>query len=102
MKILFFFFLVFHTLYNTDENVFLGVSNGSGKTTCAEFAILRLFSDEKLKEIPESKCVYITPKEELAEIVRKDWNNRFGMIERKVVILTGETPTDLKLLANVS
>ncbi|CAF4909304.1 unnamed protein product, partial [Rotaria sp. Silwood1] len=46
---------VFNTLYNTDENVFLGASTGCGKTICAEFAILRLFSNEKLKENPEPK-----------------------------------------------
>ncbi|CAF3930211.1 unnamed protein product [Rotaria magnacalcarata] len=90
---------VFNTLYNTDDNVFLGASTGCGKTICAEFAILRLFSNEKLKEVPEPKCVYVTPKEELAEIVRQDWDRRFATIDRKVVMLTGETATDLKLIA---
>ncbi|CAF0840833.1 unnamed protein product [Adineta steineri] len=89
----------FNTLYNTDDNVFLGASTGCGKTICAEFAILRLFSNEKLKENPEPKCVYVTPKEELAEIVRQDWDRRFATIGRKVVLLTGETATDLKLIA---
>jgi pre-mRNA-splicing helicase BRR2 len=93
---------VFNTLYNTDDNVFLGASTGSGKTICAEFAILRLFSNEKLKENPEPKCVYVTPKEELAEIVRQDWDRRFATIGRKVVMLTGETATDLKLIAKVN
>ena len=90
---------VFNTLYSTDDNVFLGASTGCGKTICAEFAILRLFSAEKLKDLPEPKCVYVTPKEELAEIVRQDWDRRFGSIGRKVVMLTGETATDLKLIA---
>ncbi len=89
-------------MYNTDENVFLGASTGSGKTICAEFAILRLFSNEKLQENPEPKCVYVTPKEELAEIVRQDWERRFATIGRKVVLLTGETATDLKLIAKVN
>jgi len=90
---------VFNTLYNTDDNVFLGVSSiGSGKRICAEFGILRLFS----KEISEPKCVYITPKEELAEIVRQDWNRRFATIDRKVVMLTGETTIDLKLITKVN
>jgi pre-mRNA-splicing helicase BRR2 len=90
---------VFNTLYNTDDNVFLGASTGSGKTICAEFAILRLFSNEKLKENSEPKCVYVTPKEELAEIIRQDWDRRFATIGRKTVMLTGETATDLKLIA---
>jgi pre-mRNA-splicing helicase BRR2 len=95
------YFLVFNTLYSTDDNVFLGASTGCGKTICAEFAILRLFSNEKLKENPEPKCVYVTPKEELAEIIRQDWDRRFATIGRKVVMLTGETATDLKLIAKV-
>ncbi|CAF4077206.1 unnamed protein product, partial [Rotaria sordida] len=65
----------------------------------AEFAILRLFSNEKLKENPQPKCVYVTPKEELAEIVRQDWDRRFATIGRKVVMLTSETGTDLKLIS---
>jgi pre-mRNA-splicing helicase BRR2 len=93
--------LVFNTLYNTDDNVFLGATTGCGKTICAEFAILRLFSAEKLKDIAEPKCVYVTPKEELAEIIRQDWDRRFTTIGRKVVMLTGETTTDLKLIAKV-
>jgi len=90
---------VFNTLYNTDENLFIGASAGCGKTICAEFAILRLFSPEKLKENPEPKCIYVTPKEELAEIIRHDWEQRFASLGRKVVVLTGETATDLKLIA---
>ncbi len=32
---------VFQALYTTDENVFIGAPAGSGKTICAEFALLR-------------------------------------------------------------
>ena len=41
----------------------------------------------------------MTPKEELAEIVRQDWDRRFATLDRKVVLLTGETATDLELIA---
>lgn len=102
LNFLSFFLQVFNTLYNTDDNVFVGASTGCGKTICAEFAMLRLFSDEKCKDNPEPKCVYITPKEEMAEIVRKNWDTRFGGLGRKVVVLTGENATDLKLIARVS
>lgn len=40
----------FHTLYHTDENVLLGAPTGSGKTICAEIAMMRLFN-----EYPQSK-----------------------------------------------
>lgn len=33
---------VFTALYNTDDNCLVAAPTGSGKTACAEFAILRL------------------------------------------------------------
>ncbi|XP_054164003.1 U5 small nuclear ribonucleoprotein 200 kDa helicase-like [Oppia nitens] len=87
---------VFNSLYNTDDNVFVGAPNGSGKTVCAEFAILRLLTIQQ----NDSKCVYVTPKEQLAAIVYADWTHKFGLLlNKKVVLLTGEMATDLKLLA---
>jgi len=41
-------FQVFNTVYNSDDNVFVGAPTGSGKTICAEFAILRWFSRASL------------------------------------------------------
>ena len=58
-------FSVFNTVYNSDDNVFVGAPTGSGKTICAEFAILRM-----LLQNSEGRCVYITPMEALAEQVR--------------------------------
>lgn len=55
---------VFNALYNTDDDVFVGGPNGSGKTICAEFAILRMFS-----AAPDSRCVFVTPIQALAEQV---------------------------------
>lgn len=85
---------VFNTVYNSNDNVFIGAPTGSGKTICAEFAILRLFS-----QIPEGRCVYVTPKEALAEQIYNDWNKFSLLLNKKVVLLTGETGIDLKLLA---
>uniref|UniRef100_A0A672S7A1 BRR2 homolog n=1 Tax=Sinocyclocheilus grahami TaxID=75366 RepID=A0A672S7A1_SINGR len=79
------------TLYNSDDNVFVGAPTGSGKTICAEFAILRM-----LLHNSEGRCVYITPIEALVFI---DWHQKFQeTLNKKVVLLTGETSTDLKLL----
>ncbi|CAB4026821.1 U5 small nuclear ribonucleo 200 kDa helicase [Paramuricea clavata] len=86
---------VFNTLYNSEENVFIGAPTGSGKTICAEFAVLHMFAIN-----PNSRCVYVTPLQSLADQVYADWHSKFGVqLQKNVVILTGETSADLKLLA---
>ncbi|KAH9520256.1 hypothetical protein Btru_060375 [Bulinus truncatus] len=82
-------------LLKSDENVFVGAPTGSGKTICGEFSILRMFSQNT-----EGRCVYVAPLDALAQQIYQDWHNKFaGALGKKVVILTGETGTDLKLLA---
>ncbi|CAK9298582.1 unnamed protein product [Gordionus sp. m RMFG-2023] len=92
---------VFNAIYNSDDNVFVGAPTGSGKTICAEFALLRMFSrtqDGAMDTV--GKAVYVTPFDCLAEQIYSDWSHKFGTIlDKKVVLLTGETSTDLKLLA---
>lgn len=86
---------VFNAVYNSDDNVFIGAPTGSGKTISAEFAILRMITQNI-----DSRCVYITPKESLAEQVYADWKSKFGnQLKKRVVLLTGETSADLKYLA---
>eukprot|EP00112_Aurelia_sp_Birch-Aquarium-sp1_P011482 Seg2414.1 transcript_id=Seg2414.1/GoldUCD/mRNA.D3Y31 product="U5 small nuclear ribonucleoprotein 200 kDa helicase" protein_id=Seg2414.1/GoldUCD/D3Y31 len=86
---------VFNALYNSEDNVFIGAPTGSGKTICAEFAILHMLSQN-----PDSKCVFVTPLQSLAEQAYVDWRTKFGIqLGKNVVMLTGETSADLKLLA---
>ncbi|KAL0582942.1 U5 small nuclear ribonucleoprotein 200 kDa helicase [Plecturocebus cupreus] len=86
---------LFNTVYNSDDNVFVGGPIGSRKTICAEFAILRM-----LLQSSEGRCAYIIPMEALAEQVYMDWYEKLkDRLNKKVVLLTGETSTDLKLLA---
>ncbi|VDM67200.1 unnamed protein product [Strongylus vulgaris] len=85
---------VFRTVYESNDNVLIAAPNGSGKTACAELAILRHFDNS-----PDAKCVYVTPMEDMAVKVYNDWQDRLGIaLERTVVLLTGEPSTDLKLL----
>ncbi|XP_014247747.1 putative U5 small nuclear ribonucleoprotein 200 kDa helicase [Cimex lectularius] len=86
---------VFNAVYNSDDNIFVGAPNGSGKTVIAEFAILRMLSQD-----PEARCLYVVAKESLAQIVYSEWHHKLSpLFGNKVVLLTGETATDLKLLS---
>ncbi|CAN1127789.1 DExH-box ATP-dependent RNA helicase DExH12 [Linum perenne] len=87
---------VFTVLYNTDDNVLVAAPTGSGKTICAEFAILRNY-----QKGPDSviRAVYIAPLEAIAKERYRDWEKKFGKgLGLRVVELTGETATDLKLI----
>ncbi|KAI0285214.1 P-loop containing nucleoside triphosphate hydrolase protein, partial [Russula brevipes] len=64
---------VFQALYTSDENVFIGAPTGSGKTICAEFALLRLWSKA---EQPRAAC--IEPFSEMVEQRVTEWRKKFG------------------------
>ncbi|XP_041761550.1 putative U5 small nuclear ribonucleoprotein 200 kDa helicase [Anopheles merus] len=87
---------VFNAVYNSEDNVFVGAPTGSGKTTIAEFAVLRLLSQN-----PAGRVVYLVARDPLADLVFHEWHQRFSQssLGCKVVKLTGETGTDLKLIA---
>ncbi|KAK0628424.1 Sec63 Brl domain-containing protein [Bombardia bombarda] len=85
----------FNSLFNTDNNVLVGAPTGSGKTVCAEFALLRHWAK------PESgRAVYIAPFQELVDSRFQDWQKRLSHLRggKDIVKLTGETTSDLKLL----
>lgn len=87
---------VFTVLYNTDDNVLVAAPTGSGKTICAEFALMRNHQKGPGSII---RAVYIAPIEALAKERYRDWEKKFGKgLGMRVVELTGETTTDLKLL----
>lgn len=85
----------FNSLYKTDQNVFVGAPTGSGKTVCAEFALLRHWSQGG-----EGRAVYIAPVQEIVDVRLQDWQKRLSHLNggKEIVKLTGETATDLKIL----
>mmetsp|Transcript_200 Transcript_200/g.509 ORF Transcript_200/g.509 Transcript_200/m.509 type:complete len:2147 (-) Transcript_200:47-6487(-) len=85
----------FHELFKTDKNCLVCSPSGSGKTTCAEFAILRM-----LTTTANGKCVYVAPSLDIANPIYRSWKKRFGALigSSMIVHLTGEIMSDLKLL----
>ena len=84
----------FSTLFHSDDNALVGAPTGSGKTICAEFAVLRMIGAN-----PKARCVYIAPLPQIAEERYADWSVRLGQrLGIAVEMLTGETATDLKLI----
>ena len=67
---------VFNALYNMNDNVFVGAPTGSGKTVCAEFALLRLWSKPN-----NGRCVYIAPFQEVVDLQVAQWGQKFGKIQ---------------------
>ena len=86
---------VHSSLFTTDDNVFIGAPTGTGKTVCAEFAILRHWSTPT-----KGRAVYIAPFQELVDQRLADWSERLGKVAggKQIVKLTGETTADLKTL----
>lgn len=86
---------VFNALYTTNDNVLIGAPTGSGKTVCAEFALLHLWN-----QADDSRAVYIAPLQDLVDQRVAEWTEKFKKIGqgKEVVALTGETSADLKLL----
>lgn len=76
-------------MYNTDDNCLVAAPSGSGKTICAEFAILRMLQKtEEGKGV--TRCVYVAPVESLAAERLMDWRKKFGEgLGCNVVELTG-------------
>jgi pre-mRNA-splicing helicase BRR2 len=81
---------VFQALYTSDENVFIGAPTGSGKTICAEFALLRLWSKPE-----QLRAVCIEPYHKICVSTSKFRKLQGG---KEIVSLTGETSADLRLL----
>ncbi|EKX54104.1 hypothetical protein GUITHDRAFT_160810 [Guillardia theta CCMP2712] len=86
---------VHNTLYNTNDNTLIAAPTGSGKTICAEFALLRALSEK-----PDGKIVYVAPLDAIVLQRYKEWSEKFSHLEAVMGIgmLTGESTTDLKVL----
>ncbi|KAJ1612145.1 hypothetical protein OIY81_1382 [Cryptosporidium canis] len=104
---------LFHVLFHSDVNVFLGAPTGSGKTMVAEIAMFRVLLVDLEKQIgamnpnfdPEKapKIVYIAPLKSLAKERFDDWKLLFyRTLGAEVVLITGSSHTSLMELKRAS
>lgn len=86
---------VFHAIYGGDDTVFVGAPTGSGKTICAEFALLRLWNNAQA-----GRAVCIVPFDVMVQPRVAEWTAKFGSYKggKQIIGLTGETSADLRLL----
>ena len=86
---------VFNSLFTSDENVFIGAPTSSGKTVCAEFAILRHWAKGQT-----GRVVYVTPFQDVIDLRLKDWRSRLSHLDggKEIVKLSGDSAADLRVL----
>ncbi|KAL6768281.1 hypothetical protein ACKKBF_B38500 [Auxenochlorella protothecoides x Auxenochlorella symbiontica] len=90
----------FAALHSSDDNVLVAAPAGSGKTLCAELAILRMAAVAAGggDAAPPARCVYVAPREDLVAARLADWAPRFGALGLSVARLVGDGPADAKTL----
>ena len=86
---------VFKALFDGNDSIFVGAPTGSGKTVCAELAILHSWNDAE-----SGKAVYVAPFQEIVDNTFADWQQRLAPLHGGKVIatLTGDTNTDIRIL----
>nr|KAJ0203753.1 hypothetical protein LSAT_V11C500237010 [Lactuca sativa] len=84
---------IFHTTYNTNENILVCAPTGAGKTNIAMIAVLheigQHFKDGYLHK-EEFKIVYVAPMKALAAEVTKAFSHRLAPLNMVVKELTGD------------
>lgn len=78
--------MAFHTLYNTQNSVFVGSPTGLGKTVVAELAMWSAF-----RASPGSKVVYIAPMKALVRERVDDWRRITQNTSHRLVEMTGDS-----------
>ena len=88
----------FHALYATDDSVFVGAPTGSGKTVCAELALLRLWAKEEQEGTERAVC--LVPYPVMVAPLVSEWKAKFASYKggKEVSPLTGEMSADLRIL----
>lgn len=83
----------FNVLFQSDESTFIGAAATSGRSVCAELALLRHWSRQR-----DGKALYLAPFPEVVNSKYDKWFEQFNALNKSVVKLTGETSENLKLI----
>ncbi|QLQ82044.1 hypothetical protein HG537_0G02980 [Torulaspora globosa] len=85
----------FHSVYNSNANVFIGAAKGTGKTVLAEMALLNHWRQNK------GRAIYINPRQETIDSLIRNWTKRFsGLAGGKIIDKLGpETTLNLRIIA---
>ena len=70
---------VFNKLYNTNDNILICSPTFSGKTTCGEITIIKMFND-----YPNGRCIYIVPNKYLAKKQYNKWIKIFNQTTKGI------------------
>lgn len=65
---------VFQSLYNSNENILISATKGSGKTVLAELALLNYWRQNK------GRALFISPYQEKIDYLLEDWSERLGSL----------------------
>lgn len=84
--------------WHSGENMLISAPTGAGKTVCFELAILRhihgALKTSKIKHLQsnclEGKIVYIAPTKSLCSEKLESWQQRFGFLGLRIVLITGD------------
>lgn len=85
----------FHSVYNSNANVFIGAAKGTGKTVLAELALLNHWRQNK------GRAIYINPRQEKIDYLIRSWTKRLsGLAGGKTIDKLGlETTLNLRIIA---
>ncbi|KAK6461928.1 RNA helicase-related protein required for pre-mRNA splicing [Scheffersomyces coipomensis] len=87
---------LFPHLYNSIENIFIGIAKGGGKTVCAELALINHW-----KMGNTSRAVYLDPNQKKLDQLYKVWSKKFSTLEEKEVgIFNGTLVNDLSVIGS--
>ncbi|WPK24137.1 hypothetical protein PUMCH_001397 [Australozyma saopauloensis] len=86
----------FHSLWNTNDSLFIGANKGCGKTTAAELAIINSWRQNK------QRILYLQPSQERIDILLKKWTSMFSSLTdppKVVAKLAGDLAADVRTLS---